>query len=104
MHFYSRFKLTALGKSGPACNQSQVFGSSILKSKNIKFLKISLEDAVAEPLIFFMVPVQTFDKFRLRFRIYIIKSRLQNFLGKNLAFLHRKLFYKEKIYKFYQIH
>jgi hypothetical protein len=58
------------------------------------------------------VPVQTFYKFRFRFRLltryssgsgplYIDqKSSFQ--IRKNLAFLHSKLCYKKKIYKFYQ--
>jgi hypothetical protein len=54
-----------------------------------------------------MVPVPTFEKlwFRFRFQLYIktIKSKFfkKNF-GNFFAFLHNKLFYKEKVYNFQQ--
>ncbi len=55
------------------------------------------------------VPVPTFEKLRFRFRfqlhIWIIKSKFfKKILGKNIAFLLSKLFYKGKVYKFQQIY
>jgi hypothetical protein len=51
------------------------------------------------------VPVPTFEKLRFRFRfqlhIYTIKSK---FLKEFVSFLHSKLFYKEKDYKYQQIY
>jgi hypothetical protein len=57
------------------------------------------------------VPVPTFEKlrfrFRFRFQLYI-KTIKSKFFKKNLgiffAFLHSKLFYKEKVYNFQQIY
>ncbi len=53
------------------------------------------------------VPVPTFKKLRFRFQLYIktIKSKFfkKNF-GNFFVFLHRKLFYKEKVYNFQQIY
>jgi hypothetical protein len=50
-----------------------------------------------------MVPVPTFEKLRFRFQlhIYTMKSK---FLKKFVSFLHSKLFYKEKDYKYQQIY
>jgi len=51
-----------------------------------------------------MVPVPSFEKLRFRFRcqlhIYTIKSKF--FLKNFFPFLHSKLFYKEKVYKYQQ--
>jgi hypothetical protein len=53
-----------------------------------------------------MVPVPSYEKLRFRFRfqlhIYTIKSKF--FLKKCVSFLHSKLFYKEKDYKYQQIY
>jgi hypothetical protein len=54
------------------------------------------------------VPVPTFEKFRFRFRYQLyIKTIKNKFFKKNFgnffAFLHSKLFYKEKVYNFQQI-
>jgi hypothetical protein len=56
---------------------------------------------------FLKVPVlvPTFAKLRFRFRIFTIKSNsFKKEIITNLAFLHSKLFYKEKIDKFHKIH
>jgi hypothetical protein len=52
-----------------------------------------------------MVPVPTFEKlrFRFRFQLHIYTIKIQ-FLKKFVSFLHSKLFYKEKDYKYQQIY
>ncbi len=52
-----------------------------------------------------MVPVPTFEKLRFQFRFQLhIKTIKSKFFLKFVSFLRRKLFYKEKDYKYQQIY
>ncbi len=50
------------------------------------------------------VPVPTFKKLRFRFQLHIYTIKSKFFQQKFVSFLHSKLFYKEKDYKYQQIY